>query len=184
MVSKAKRRLARAAQPGDDRKAVAGNFHVDVLEVVLARAMHGDPVQHNVRVIVRRWLFIVDAACAGSANCVITIPGCVSASNAGEIAARPPHVPGTFQLPGDLRVQGVRRGRIRAARAISFTSAQRPLPAVRHVPDRTAEGARPHRPDAYRLSEHAGTHGRQRPPVSLPLLPVQFFDRRAACDRR
>ena len=59
-----------AAQAGDHGEAVAGNLDVDVLQVVLARAMHGDPVQHN-RLWEIRWLFYCRAACPVAANCDI-----------------------------------------------------------------------------------------------------------------
>ena len=42
------RRFARSAESGDDRERVPRDLHIDVLEVVLARAMHGDAVQHIV----------------------------------------------------------------------------------------------------------------------------------------
>ena len=42
MVSKARLDLARAREPGDHNQLVARNLHVDVLEVVYARAMHRD----------------------------------------------------------------------------------------------------------------------------------------------
>ena len=41
------RRLARAAEPRDHRKGVPRDLDIDVFQVVLARAMHGDPVQHS-----------------------------------------------------------------------------------------------------------------------------------------
>ena len=41
------RGFTRPAESGDDREGVAGNRNVDVLEIVLARAMHGDAVQHK-----------------------------------------------------------------------------------------------------------------------------------------
>ena len=41
------RGFARSAESGDDREGVAGDFDIDVLEIVLARAMHGNAVQHR-----------------------------------------------------------------------------------------------------------------------------------------
>src|SRR5262249_6953242 len=41
------RALTRPAQAGDHREAVARNLDVDVLEIVLSRAMHADPVEHR-----------------------------------------------------------------------------------------------------------------------------------------
>ena len=41
------RGFARSAQPGDHGKAVARNFDVDVLQIVLARAVHRDSFEHS-----------------------------------------------------------------------------------------------------------------------------------------
>ena len=64
------RRLPGAAQSGDYRKAVAGNFHIDVLQVVLARAMHGNPVQHS-WVTDGKIVSLLWRGLSRSANCVI-----------------------------------------------------------------------------------------------------------------
>ncbi len=44
------RRLARTRQAGDDHQLVAGNLHVDILEVVFARAAHDDLVERHMSV--------------------------------------------------------------------------------------------------------------------------------------
>ena len=41
------RRLAGSAQPGDHRQRVAGNLHVDVLQIVHPGAVHGDSIEHR-----------------------------------------------------------------------------------------------------------------------------------------
>src|SRR6266702_3248103 len=43
---KGERRLPRTAKPCNDGEAVARDLDVDVLEIVLSRAMHADPVEH------------------------------------------------------------------------------------------------------------------------------------------
>jgi hypothetical protein len=61
------RGLTGAAQTRDHRKRVARNLDIDVLQIVLARAMYGDPVQHS-----ELWVEEVNSplsrACAASAN--------------------------------------------------------------------------------------------------------------------
>ena len=47
MVSNASEDFPGPAQSGDHRQGIARDFDVDVLQIVLARAMHGDPVQHS-----------------------------------------------------------------------------------------------------------------------------------------
>ncbi len=46
-MSKASEDLPEPLKPGDHGKAVAGNLDVDILQVVLARAMHSDTVEHS-----------------------------------------------------------------------------------------------------------------------------------------
>ena len=41
------RRLSRAAQSRNHGQSVPRNFHIDIFQVVLARAMHRDSVQHS-----------------------------------------------------------------------------------------------------------------------------------------
>ena len=41
------RRFPRTAQTGDHRQRIAGNFDIDILQIVLARAMHRNPVKHK-----------------------------------------------------------------------------------------------------------------------------------------
>ena len=41
------RRFAGAAQPGDHGEGIARDLDVDILQIVLARAVHGDPVKHK-----------------------------------------------------------------------------------------------------------------------------------------
>src|ERR1035437_7473284 len=50
-----------------------------------------------------------------------------------------------------------------------------PLSAVWHVPGSTFETARQDRPEAWRVPEPAGAPDRQRPPVSLPVVPAAIF---------
>ena len=52
MVSKASERFAGAREPGDDDQGLARDVDVDVLEIVLFRAAHGDrSVRPEVRAI-------------------------------------------------------------------------------------------------------------------------------------
>jgi len=39
--------LARSRQTGQHRQRIAGNLHIDILEIVLARAANGDVLQHQ-----------------------------------------------------------------------------------------------------------------------------------------
>jgi hypothetical protein len=41
------RAFAGAAQAGNHRKCITGNFDTDVFKIVLARAMHGNTIEHS-----------------------------------------------------------------------------------------------------------------------------------------
>ena len=48
------RRLARARQAGDHHQRVARHIHVDILQIVLARAAHADVLMHEAQVLTAR----------------------------------------------------------------------------------------------------------------------------------
>src|SRR5690348_5985387 len=50
--------LARTAEAGDDRQAVARDLHVDALEVVLARSTHAYVGQHSLPLCFGIWVSI------------------------------------------------------------------------------------------------------------------------------
>ena len=65
------RGFARSAQPGDHGEGVARDLDVDILQIVLARAMHGDAVQHKLCGDMGGY-YLLSRGLSDSANCVIT----------------------------------------------------------------------------------------------------------------
>jgi hypothetical protein len=59
MVSKASDDFPAPAQTGDHRQRVARNFHVDILQIVLPRTMHGDFIEHKGLLRVERANFLL-----------------------------------------------------------------------------------------------------------------------------
>ena len=179
MVSKASDDLPEPLSPVITVRRVAGNLDVDILQVVLARAMHGDPVQHSD--VSGKGDLLLSRGCAGSANCVITRREMRSARNAAASCRR---VHRTFferfSYMAIYECQRVQERGVCAAPLSATTSARTAAARMRHVPRHAAQAARQDRPHARRLAELAGAHVAAGRLYHCRFCRIQFYDRRTA----